>query len=56
MLEEAMVIDALSNRLDEEGNVIETDADAEPVADIEAVEILKDAADVVHRGNNRQVA
>ncbi len=44
MLEEAMVIDALSNRLDEEGNVIETDADAEPVADIEAVEILKDAA------------
>lgn len=44
MLEEAMVVDALNTRLDTEGNVIETDADAEPVADLESVEVLKDAA------------
>ena len=47
MLEEAMVVDGLSTRLDEEGNVIETDTSDDETAaakDIDAVEVLKDAA------------
>ena len=45
MLEEELVLDGLTTRLDEEGNEIEVDtSDETAAADLESVEILKDAA------------